>query len=248
MKVGYCPRCNGEVRDGNGFCLLGHALYPWSEEMAARRRSRGDARKRALRGAAIGLVIYSIAAGVLLQLRRPASIESARFTSLESARPVDFRTTSERGRDRRATEPAALIAWRLGIYAPVEPLGLNDDGSIQVPTDAAKAGWYEGGPTPGRNGPSVIVGHFDSSTGPGVFFPLRKLRVGDEVGVVARNGDEFVFEITRIEQVDKDMFPTKSVYGSTRKATLRLITCEGDIDPMTGHYSDNLIAYGKLVE
>jgi LPXTG-site transpeptidase (sortase) family protein len=125
-------------------------------------------------------------------------------------------------------------------------MGLESDGTLEVPSDAQEAGWFARGPKPGENGSAVIVGHYDSRTGPGIFWPLKKLRVGDEVGVVDRRGNEFVFEIVRIEQVDKDLFPTRSVYGPTAKPTLKLITCKGDIDPATGHYADNLIAYGKL--
>jgi hypothetical protein len=251
MSVTHCPRCEAEVRDAGGFCLLGHPLYPWSDERAQRAARAGRRRRElghAARGAAVALGIYAVVAGAVLQLRGTASIEPARYEGLQSTRPDDFNTTPRKARRRGPIAPKAVMVWRLGIYAPIESVGLESDGSLEVPDDAAEAGWFDGGPTPGRRGSAVIVGHFDSRTGPGVFFGLRKLRPGDEVGVVDRSGNEFVFEIDRVEQVDKDLFPTKSVYAPTKEPTLRLITCEGDIDPVTGHYADNLIAYGKLVD
>ena len=228
--------------------MLGHPLHPWSEEAALGTLGGGSRRKRAFAGAGVGLVIYASVVGALLGFRGPAPVETARFTALQTSRPGDFDTTSRNERRKGSAQPKALVVWRLGIYAPIGRMGLMEDGTLEVPDDAQDAGWFEGGPPPGRPGPAVIVGHYDSRTGPGVFFPLKKLRVGDEVGVTDASGNDFVFVVTRIEQVDKDLFPTDSVYERTAEPNLRLITCKGDIDPVTGHYTDNLIAYAKLVD
>ena len=37
--------------------------------------------------------------------------------------------------------------------------------------------------------------------------------------------------------------PTERVYGRTRNATLRLITCSGTFDHASGHYLDNTVVY-----
>lgn len=41
----------------------------------------------------------------------------------------------------------------------------------------------------------------------------------------------------------KDDFPTDQVYGETPEPTLRLITCGGSFDEVTGRYGDNVVAY-----
>jgi hypothetical protein len=46
-----------------------------------------------------------------------------------------------------------------------------------------------------------------------------------------------------VERWPKAKFPTKRVFGTTRAATLRLITCSGAFDRATGHYVDNTIVY-----
>jgi hypothetical protein len=47
--------------------------------------------------------------------------------------------------------------------------------------------------------------------------------------------------------VPKNAFPTKKVYGDIAFPGLRLITCGGAFNEATGHYVDNVIAYGHLV-
>jgi len=38
-------------------------------------------------------------------------------------------------------------------------------------------------------------------------------------------------------------FPTERVYGRTREPTLRVVSCSGDFDAHTGHYTDNTIVF-----
>jgi sortase (surface protein transpeptidase) len=66
-------------------------------------------------------------------------------------------------------------------------LGLEPDGTLEVPPGAFPAGWYTGAPTPGELGPAVIAGHI-SWRGPGVFHDLHRLSVGDLVTVSRADG------------------------------------------------------------
>lgn len=89
----------------------------------------------------------------------------------------------------------------------------------------------------------MIAGHVDSYEGPAVFFRLPQLRVGDPVFVERADGTTEVFVTHRIEQHDKDAFPTDAVYGATPDAQLRLITCGGDFDDEERRYLGNVIVY-----
>ncbi len=133
----------------------------------------------------------------------------------------------------------------IGVAAPLVPLGVNPDQTLQVPSDFAVPGWFQPGPEPGEPGAAVVAGHVDSRTGPAVFFALSRLRPGDEVEVA---GDRGVarFRVDKVEQYAKSAFPTLDVYGATRTPTLRLITCGGDFDRSTGHYQDNVVVYASL--
>jgi sortase (surface protein transpeptidase) len=149
-------------------------------------------------------------------------------------------------RPRRAARPVRIEIPAIGVRAPVIPLGLNPDRTLEVPTDFGETGWWTGGPRPGERGPAVVAGHVDSKTGPAVFFRLGDLRSGDEIVVVRRDGSRTRFRVQRSERYPKGDFPTAKVYGSTPGPTLRLITCGGDFDRSTGHYLDNTVVYAGL--
>jgi sortase (surface protein transpeptidase) len=142
--------------------------------------------------------------------------------------------------------PLRIQIPAIGASAPVDPLGLNRDGTLEVPADFARAGYYTGRPPPGAIGPAIIVAHVDSKTGPAVFARLRDLKPGDEVTVTRADRSDVVFVIDRIESHPKNAFPTNAVYDPTPGATLRLITCGGSFDRRAGHYRDNVIAFAHF--
>jgi LPXTG-site transpeptidase (sortase) family protein len=145
--------------------------------------------------------------------------------------------------DRQAARPTSIEIPAVGIAGPVVPLGLNDDGTLEVPDDFGATGWYERGPEPGEAGPAVITGHVDSTTGPAVFYRLRELQSGDEIAVHRADHTTVRFVVERIEEWPKASFPTDRVYGRTRGSVLRLVTCSGEFDESIGHYVDNTIVY-----
>ncbi|CAA9439192.1 MAG: putative secreted protein [uncultured Quadrisphaera sp.] len=142
--------------------------------------------------------------------------------------------------------PVGLSIPTLGVDASLVPLGVQADGSLEVPADAAQAGWFTGGATPGSRGPGVVGGHVDSVDGPGVFIGLEDLAPGDEVVVDREDGSRVAFVVTRTLRAPKDAFPTDEVYGPTAAPELRLITCGGPFDRSTGHYDDNLVVFAQL--
>ena len=148
---------------------------------------------------------------------------------------------------RRAAPPLRIEIAAIGVHAPVIRLGLNRDGTLEVPTVFGDTGWWTGGPRPGERGPAVIAGHVDSRTGPAVFFRLGRLRAGDPIVVVRRDGSRVRFLVQRAARYRKAAFPTAQVYGATRRPTLRLITCSGAFDSASGHYVDNTVVYAARV-
>jgi hypothetical protein len=145
--------------------------------------------------------------------------------------------------------PIKLDIPRIGVHAPVSTLGLKSDGTIQEPplSKPGLTGWYRLGPTPGERGPAVIAGHVDANGGPAVFYRLKQLHRGDKVTVTRKDGSAVAFVLDTIQRVPKDAFPTQKVYGDIGFPGLRLITCGGSFDKRTGHYIDNVIAYGHMV-
>jgi sortase (surface protein transpeptidase) len=141
--------------------------------------------------------------------------------------------------------PVRIWIPSIGVTSGLVRLGLEPDGTLQVPSEFGVAGWWAGGPSPGEKGAAVIVGHVDSTAGPGVFFRLPHLRPGAVVWVSREDQAAVEFVVQRIEQVPKTRFPTKEVYGPQPNATLRLVTCGGAFDHSTGHYVDNVIVFAS---
>jgi sortase (surface protein transpeptidase) len=145
-----------------------------------------------------------------------------------------------------AARPVSLTIPAIGVRAAVVELGLNPDGTLQVPTSTAVTGWYTGSPRPGAVGSAIIVGHVDSRAGPAVFFWLRTMRPGERVYVRRADGTLAVFTVTSVRMYAKDHFPTSAVYGPVPDAELRLITCGGVFDPSLGSYLSNVVVYARL--
>jgi hypothetical protein len=149
-----------------------------------------------------------------------------------------------------ASRPVSIRIPAIGVRSSLIEVGLNADGSLQVPHGAnyQKAAWYRNSPTPGELGPSIIEGHVDSHRGPAVFFKLGDLRPGDKVDVARADGSTAQFAVRRVAEYPKEHFPTHAVYHNLDHAGLRLITCGGTFDHATGHYLNNIVAYAKLVK
>jgi len=128
----------------------------------------------------------------------------------------------------------------------VEPLGLNDDQTVEIPDSYTEVGWYKHGATPGEIGPAVVLGHVDSYEGPAVFYNLGRLVPGDEIEVERADGTTAVFVVDKLERVSQNNFPTLQVYGPTGQSVLRLVTCSGSFDRLTQTYSHNLVVYATL--
>ena len=145
--------------------------------------------------------------------------------------------------------PVSVSAPSIGVESTLMDLGLNPDGTVEVPPLERddKAGWYEPGPAPGEVGPAIILGHVDSAEwGPGIFFDLGAMEKGDEISVARADGSAAVFAVDRVEVHRKDDFPTIAVYGNTDDPQLRLITCGGAFDPAARSYEDNIIVFATL--
>lgn len=146
--------------------------------------------------------------------------------------------------------PVSIDIPTIDVSSGLHPLGLNEDGTLQVPDGELynQAAWYDGSPTPGELGPSVIEGHVTSQGSvPSVFFDLGELGRGDTVEVSRKDGSVATFEVYATDSFPKDDFPKVAVYGNTEVPELRLITCGGDYDPQARAHVDNIVVFAKLV-
>jgi sortase (surface protein transpeptidase) len=135
----------------------------------------------------------------------------------------------------------------IGVQSELLDLGIAADGTAEVPQDYALAGWFRDGGRPGGRGPTVLLGHVDSQSGPAVFYRLRDLTPGDVVEVGTDDGTVARYAVQRTEQVPKDDFPTFAVFGATADDVLRLVTCAGEFDRGARSYEDNLVVHANRI-
>jgi len=142
-------------------------------------------------------------------------------------------------------DPLRVRIPAIGVDASLVRLGLNGDGTLEVP-GYEEAGWYAGGSRPGDAGPAVIAAHVDSTRGPAVFYRLRKLEPGEVVHVDYEDGT-VTFVVRESESFAKSRFPTARVYGPTDGPELRLVTCDGTFDRPARAYTSNLVVWADAV-
>ncbi len=139
-----------------------------------------------------------------------------------------------------ASEPVRITAKPIGLAAPVEPVGVAKDGSMALPADPGRAGWYTGSVTPGERGNAVLAAHLDSTSGPAAFYGLGALRQGDRITVERQDGRDALFSVTAMRVYAKSSLPSETVYGPTAHPQLTLITC-ADWDATAREYRANLV-------
>ena len=76
--------------------------------------------------------------------------------------------------------PTKIRIPSIGTRSNLMRLGLQSDGTLEVPPGARPAGWFTGAPTPGEAGPAVIVGHVAWNGLTGVFGSLHDATAGRE--------------------------------------------------------------------
>ncbi len=147
-----------------------------------------------------------------------------------------------------SSTPSHIAIPSINVDTDIQRVGLLDNGSIQTPgVLSGLVGWYQYGPTPGEKGPAVLVGHVDSYKGPSVFWNLSKLKANDILSISREDGTIVQFSVTQIVQYDQDNFNTEEVYGNIDFAGLRVITCGGTFNHITGHYSKNTVVFATMI-
>jgi hypothetical protein len=170
----------------------------------------------------------------------PATPAPAAPTRAARVAPTPPAVAPRPGRPVRVRIPA------VGIDAPVSGLGLKRDGAMRVPRSPDTVAWYKRGPRPGAHGPALLVGHVDSTKGPGAFFGLRRVTPGDLIHVRDERGRTRTFVVDQISRHRKTRFPTSTVFGGVDGPELRLVTCSGSFNRVTRHYSHNLVVFARL--
>lgn len=184
---------------------------------------------------------------VLMAPQLPAQANNGLFKSLSLTPPTPTLIPSPT--PTPVAMPLTLVVPKLNISASIQQVGTDSDGRMDVPTNFEDVGWYRFGPKPGEKGSAVIAGHLDRATGaPAVFYFLSKLEIGDQIFVIDQVGITHEFKVVNKESYDFTQVPIDSVFNSTDKSRLNLITCGGSWNFSQHNYSHRTVIYTSLVK
>jgi hypothetical protein len=167
-------------------------------------------------------------AGVLV------AVDSTRSSAPTTAPPTDgpsptLRLPRPEPRPVHIGRPTRVVVPAIGVDEPLEGLGLQPDGAMEMPA-FGDAGWYDEGPRPGAPGGAVVVAHVRGPAGPDVFAGLATLRPGDRATVHGTEG-RATFVVRGKQTVAKERLPHDRIWPETDAPLLRLITCGGTPGP-----------------
>ncbi|MGL4339078.1 MAG: class F sortase [Rhodoglobus sp.] len=139
--------------------------------------------------------------------------------------------------------PVRVQIPSVGIDVPVEPVGIDGDGLMEIPEDIRVAGWYKFGPDPqSQRGSTVISAHVDSfEQGLGPFAYLKELSDQAEIIVTTADGTIHRYLRESVQNVEKKQLPLDQVFDRAGAPRLVLITCGGQFDQSVLNYSDNVV-------
>lgn len=142
-----------------------------------------------------------------------------------------------------AAIPVRIEIVVIDLEAPILPLGVvSETGEMEVPENVDEVGWYRYGPAPGWPGSAVLAAHVDmAGEGPGVFFHLDQLRMGDQIDVDFDDGTTSTFLVSHAERVPKGQLNFDSVFSPVGQPLLRLVTCGGGFNRTIRSYDDNIV-------
>ncbi len=152
-----------------------------------------------------------------------------------------------------AAKPGLPVRFRIDtsdvkVDATVEHVAFAPNSrAMDVPKKWENVAWFEPGYRPGTPGNAVLAGHFDSDTGPAVFYKLQEIKVGDIVSVEDNEGNIMRFRVTKAQSYFDEDAPLYEIFGPSDEPHLNLITCDGEFDPKTKRYDKKFVVFTEMM-
>ncbi|OGK44245.1 hypothetical protein A3B40_03705 [Candidatus Roizmanbacteria bacterium RIFCSPLOWO2_01_FULL_37_16] len=193
------------------------------------------------------LFLLFILAGLLIFARSDLAMEGTTTDRAQNAPAVTTTPTETPTPTPTVAPPASLSVPKIDVSAPIEPVGTDENGKMQLPQDISVVGWYEPGVKPGELGNAVIAGHLDSATGEGaIFYNLNTMEKGDDIVIYDQAGKKYRFTVTEKVVYPYNQVPLDKIFGKSSKKMLNLITCTGIWNPAIKNYSHRMIIFSEL--
>lgn len=147
-----------------------------------------------------------------------------------------------------ADEPKFINLPTVSASGFIQFMGVDQNRQIATPTNVNFAGWYVNSVLPGQAGLSIIVGHVDGLTSPGIFYHLDKLQEGDTFTVERGDGTILTYQVKHTTAVTaENAVSVLFSQDQTISSQLNLITCGGVFNHALKEYEQRIIVTAALV-
>ncbi len=144
---------------------------------------------------------------------------------------------------REDSYPMRVIIPSINLNDPIEPMGLNNLGELDVPDGkTSNIGWWKDGPVPGEIGSAVFDAHVYAA-----FKNLKYVKVGDDIHVQTADGRTLQFVVTDTRVFSLAEITSEILFGDHGERRLNLVTCAGTFMRDRGTYDHRLVVFAKLV-
>ncbi len=145
--------------------------------------------------------------------------------------------------------PLRLVQPRLGIDAPIVPLGQTDDGAMAAPSDPDTIGWWSLGADASQEGNVVLAGHVNWAGRLRVFGRLDQAVPGDVFYLTDASGTEWGYVVIWKRLYDAQSAPLEEIFLPDAPGhQLTLITCGGRYILAAREYLDRIIVRAQRIE
>lgn len=185
------------------------------------------------------------------RVRRPVTVTASIVVVAAGFAPVESYVTAQPASRRVVATPAPVPVFtpyemeipKLGVKAPIVPVGTEADGTMGSPGSGVEVGWWAGR-RPGE-GNALFDAHVDWQGRPGPFARLGDLKPGDPVIVRGKEGT-VTYRIDWLRTFDRNIDATDVLGNATGTQIATLITCFGPFDRSIGTRRERLVARAIL--
>jgi hypothetical protein len=196
----------------------------------------------------VGVLATLVGLVVALDMRSPsrgaAAAQSDSRPTAPTARPSSVPTRAAVPARRLATlvQPEAPVAARLpnGRVVGIDPVSTRADGTLDVPENINRSGWWRGGSRVGDPfGSMLVAAHIDSTTqGLGPYAALLSVRPSQQVRVTTRHlRQDFTIRSRRLVP-QGSLAGDRWLFSPTGRPRLTLVTCAPPYDRSHGGYQN----------
>ena len=138
-----------------------------------------------------------------------------------------------------------LVIPKLYINAPIDPVGVTNNGEMATSPSLQRIAWYKDGTKPGQSGSAVFAGHYGGPQEIGIFRSMDKLEIGDAIDVRTKDGSSIKYKVYKKAVYNVSDVPLQELFNKDDGKYLNLITCVGTWNTANNSYDKRLIVFAK---